>query len=629
MCGIAGVVGLSEPSVALGTVKRMISTLARRGPDSEGMCSWDGVALGHRRLAIFDLSDSGKQPMLTADRTLGVVFNGAIYNFRELRSELLSKGYRFKSESDTEVLLHGYAEWGVDRLVSRLRGMFAFALWDDIAKRLYVVRDRLGVKPAVFAAKGRVFAFASTVRALAVAGYAGDLDEESVNSYLEFGFLPDDQCIYRGIAKVPAASIVEWSQGKVSVRRYWEWSAEPKLDSMSFRDAVDETRRVFLDSVRCRLHADVPVGALLSGGIDSSLVCWAVRKLGADIMAYTVGTPGDAWDETKAATETARRLGLKHRIVEMSEGDVPEVSDLVSAYAEPFGSASALGMLRVCRAISGSSDVKVLLTGEGGDDVFLGYPRHLNLWIASKVARALPPAAGRLWKDARAWVPRVGPVRRAAALLEYTTGGLAGVIDYARSLQRHATKDLLGERLRNASSNGCEQLSSQRGRDVLRDFLEYECRTRFVGEYMTKVDGATMYYGIEARSPFLDQCLWEFASSIPFGVRLHRAQLKAVLRRVVSEEIGRSVARRPKRGFGIPVQRWIVRRWRPWAEGLLHDSMLEKEGWIRPGSAFKRLTEAVGAGSTGSQHLWYVIVLEAWIRYERGIGWGGDTGMVQ
>jgi asparagine synthase (glutamine-hydrolysing) len=620
MCAIAGVVGSKDPQVGVTAVEKMLSILARRGPDGEGVKSWEGVTFGHRRLAIFDLSAAGSQPMVTPDEAVGVVFNGAIYNYRELRDELRLNGYSFRSSTDTEVLLHGYLEWGLDRLVGRLRGMFAFALWDDRVRKLYLVRDRLGVKPLVYAATQQALAFASTVRGLLVAGYSGDLDEEAVDYFLDFGFLPDDQSIYRGVRKVPAGSIVEWSHGDMCIRRYWTRPSQPTLANISFRDAVDETRRLLLDAVKIRLHADVQVGALLSSGIDSSLVCWAVGTLGGEIRAYTVAAPGDPWDETPAAKETASRLRLDHCVVEMSDDDAPEIEDLVSAYAEPFGSASALGMLRVSRAVSRSSPVKVLLTGDGGDDVFLGYPRHRKFWIAGKLSQHLPPVAMRLWRTSGSWFPRVGPFRRAAALLEYTEHGVGGVIKYSQDRQRSETDDLAGERLRGRCVTPRSTLwSPQAGHRVLSDFLEYEFNTRFLGEYMTKVDGATMHYGIEARSPFLDQSLWEFASSVPFGIRLHRGRLKAVLRQLVREEVGQAVARRPKRGFGVPVQRWIVRRWRPWVEELLRESVLENEGWIRRGSALKGLATAVDSGIAPIQ-LWHVVVLEAWIRHERRIG---------
>jgi asparagine synthase (glutamine-hydrolysing) len=619
MCGIAGVIGAKDSGAASASVKTMMAVLARRGPDSEGIASWDGAVLGHRRLAIFDLSDAGKQPMVTLDGTVGVVFNGAIYNFRELRDELLASGYKFASHTDTEVLLHGYVSWGLDRLVHRLRGMFAFALWDDRTRRLYLVRDRLGVKPLVYTVQQGAIAFASTVRALSVSGLTGDLDEDSVREFLLSGFLADDRAIYKGVRKVPAASIVEWSEDRHLVRRYWEPRIEVTPTTISFHEAVEKTRSLLLDSVKVRLHADVQVGALLSGGIDSSLVCWAVQELRGDVKAFTVATPGDPLDETEDATDTARRLGLAHTVVELSPTDLSDVTEVVSAYAEPFGSSSALGMLRVSRAISSTSSAKVLLTGDGGDEAFLGYPWHRHMWIASNIARYLPEDAGTAWgRTIGRWIPRIGPARRAAALLEYATGGLSAVIQYRAKADTEEASKIFGERFAAAQVNLSARRLPKSGRTVLSDLLRYALNSEFVGEYLPKVDGATMHHGIEARSPFLDHRLWEFAGHLPYAVRLHRGRLKAVLRQLVHQEIGAAVARRRKRGFGIPVQRWIATRWRSSVEAILRDSLLEKEGWIRRGSAITRL-DAVPVEGLAPVQLWYLVVLESWLRHERQV----------
>ncbi|HJZ72626.1 MAG TPA: asparagine synthase (glutamine-hydrolyzing) [Vicinamibacterales bacterium] len=599
MCGIAGVVGEPDGRRSILAVRQMCTDLARRGPDAEGTASWDGVVFGHRRLAIFDLSDAGRQPMVTPDNRVGVVFNGAIYNYRELRRSL--SAFDFITQTDTEVLLHGYRQWGIDNLVRRLRGMFAFALWDDAARRLYLVRDRLGVKPLVYVIRGGVLAFASTVRALVTSGFTDGVDPEAVLSFLNDGFVPDSLSIYRGVVKVPAGSIVEVPlassvlEGKVTTRKYW---TQPSATSpISFADAVETTRVKLLDAVKVRLHADVPVGALLSGGIDSSLVCWAAQELGASIQAYTIATPGDPWDEAAEAMDTAKRLSLKHSVVEMSDSDLPEVEDLLSAYGEPFACPSALGMLRVSRAISQFSPAKVLLTGDGGDDVFLGYPRHRHLWLASNLAEHVP-AVPTMWRRIHSGVPRFGPLRRAGALLDYTTWGLKGYLGHADVL----TPQELGS-------------EPESGRTVLTDALRHEFRTRFMSEYLVKVDGATMHHGLEARSPFLDHELWEFASTIPFGVRLHHGQLKAILRELVRTKIGRAVGRRPKRGFGVPVQRWLAGRWRPWAQELLTDSILCKEGWV-PASLSPRLTAPL-KGTLAPAYQWYAVVLESWLRYTR------------
>jgi asparagine synthase (glutamine-hydrolysing) len=257
-------------------VRAMTDALARRGPDAEGIESWDGATLGHRRLSIFDLSDAGRQPMLSPDGRVGVVFNGAIYNFPELRRELEGRGHVFRTRTDTEVLIHGYRAWGIDALLPRLRGMFAIGLWDAAARTLYLVRDRLGVKPLLYTVRDGRLAFASTARALRQAGAASEIDPGAVAEYLEFGYVTDDRSIYRGVAKVPAATVLEWRDGRMRMRTYWQPPAHMDFAG-TFDDAVAETRRLLLQAVERRLQADVPVGALLSGGIDSSLVCWAMR----------------------------------------------------------------------------------------------------------------------------------------------------------------------------------------------------------------------------------------------------------------------------------------------------------------------------------------------------------------
>lgn len=615
MCGIAGLIGSSERTAALAAVGEMVCALARRGPDGEGVEVWNEAVLGHRRLAIFDLSEAGKQPMMAPDRSVGVVFNGAIYNFRDLREELLALGYRFNSNTDTEVLVHGYREWGIDGLVSKLRGMFAFGLWDEVARKLFLVRDRLGVKPLVYAVRNGQIAFASTVRALRRGGFVSEIDERAVTEYLEFGFVTDERAIYQGAAKVPASSIVEWSDGLLRTREYWTPPAVNESHAPSFDEAVEETERLFLRAVERRLHADVPVGALLSGGVDSSLVCWAIARLGGEVTAFTIGTPGDPLDETADARSTAQRLKIAHRVLELSGTDTPDMDELVSAYGEPFACPSALGMLRVSRAVAASATV--LLTGDGGDDVFLGYPEHRYLWLAQKAARSLPDAAARGWYAHRHNFPRRGPLRRAASFFDYTTGGLGAVACAHDGLPMYQRNNLLGDRLANATiPQRAIPWSSHSARNVLTEFLVYDRRMRFVGEYLTKVDGATMHYGLEARSPFLDQELWEFAASLPLDLRLHGGRLKAVLREFSRRRIDERVARGRKRGFSIPVQRWLVGRWRSAVEDAFRDSLLAEEKWVRAAPVLDQVKAAALRGSAPLQ-LWYLFVLESWLKYER------------
>jgi asparagine synthase (glutamine-hydrolysing) len=610
MCGIAGMVGAS-PELARTSVRAMVRSMARRGPDSEGVEEWPDAILGHRRLAILDLSDAGKQPMLSADGKVGVVFNGCIYNFQELRRELESKGHRFRSQCDTEVLLVGYIEWDIGELTRRLRGMFAFAIWDEPKRRLTMVRDRLGVKPLVYVVRNGSIGFASTVRALHDAGAVTEINPDAVLEYLEFAWVSDANAIYSGARKVRAATIVEWQGGKITEQCYWKPPAAGE-HNVSFEQAVDETEAMLLESVRLRLISDVPVGALLSAGIDSALIAWAVAKLKADLKCFTVGTPGHPADETAGASETARILGVPHEVVTLSPDEQPAMNDLTCAYGEPFAVPSALALLQVCKAVK--PKVTVLLTGDGGDDVFLGYTHHRKFLYAQRLAGVLPEFSERLWPAVRPAVSSVPQLRRAMHLTDYAVGGLGAVTRVHDGLPYFLKNGMIGERLNDRALSHREiPLSFASGRRLMEDFLDYERHTRFVSEYMTKVDGGAMHYAIEARSPFLDHRLWELAASLPVELRLRGGELKAILRALVRRHVSSAVANRKKQGFTVPVGNWLTRGWRPQLESVADRSLLESEGWIRPGS----LREAAAAALRGNKapvQIWTLVVLENWFQ---------------
>ena len=612
MCGIAGLIADIDPKEARHTVCTMTRALARRGPDGEGLERWAGAVLGHRRLSIFDLSDAGRQPMVTEDRKLGVVFNGAIYNFLELRAELAANGAVFHSQTDTEVLLHGYRQWGIDRLIARLRGMFAIGFWDDGARKCYLVRDRLGVKPLLYHVKDGSLAFASTARALEAALKNGQIDSLAVAEFLEFGFITDERSIYEGVRKVPPATILEWDGRDLTARSFWSAPRVQNGGKVRFAESVEATEHILQEAVKLRLEADVPVGALLSGGIDSSLVCWAAASLGADIRTFTVGTPGQDSDESADAVATAQRLGIRHSVIELSADEKPDTADLISAYGEPFACASALGMLRVSRAVK--QDVTVLLTGDGGDDVFLGYPYQRNFLAAQRVARKLSPVVAKSWPYLRRFVPPVGLARRARHFLDYATGGLGAVIRVHDGLPLYRRTKLLGARLDGIQPpQRSTALSGASARNLLEDFLLYDWRTTFTGEYMTKVDGGTMHYALEARSPFLDHVLWDYAGSLPFEVRLQNGELKSILREIARRRIGHGVAGRAKRGFEIPVSRWLAREWGPEFLDLFQNSLLAGQGFVDSGAAV-RLWKRTSPNGKVPVQLWRLFVLENWMR---------------
>jgi asparagine synthase (glutamine-hydrolysing) len=592
----------------------MSAALVRRGPDAEGLDVFPAAILGHRRLAIFDLTNAGRQPMTTRDGQLSVVFNGAIYNFRELRSELEPE-FEFTSRTDTEVLLHGYRRWGIDGLARRLRGMYAFGLWDVRSRELHLVRDRLGVKPLVFAhLSGGDVAFASTIRSLRAALPSAPLNQHAVMEFLEFGFVPDSEAIYAGMAKVPPATIVTWRDGVLRTSRYWDLPPAPAESALSFDEACERTESLLVEATRMRLYADVPVGALLSGGIDSALICWAARECGGNLTAYTVGVSDRDSDETADAASTARALGLRHEVLRLEPSEAPGPEELVRAYGEPFACGSALGMLAVSKLIK--SRATCLLTGDGGDDVFLGYPEHLHLFRAQSIARHLPGWALPGWRSIRDHLGSQGTVRRVKHFLDYATGGLSAVAAARDGLPYYTNRNLLGEQLRGAQlPRRTGEWSVAAASRVLQEFLDYDQQTRFTGEYLTKVDGATMYYALEARSPLLDQVLWEFASQLPFDLRLRGGALKAVLRRIAERRVAPHVAHGHKRGFTIPVQRWLANEWSTHLRDVLADSILEREGWVKTRPLLPDVAHT-GSGGVPLQ-VWRLFVLEHWLRHER------------
>lgn len=610
MCGIVGYVALERPGAAEIAVRSMLPKIEFRGPDGVGLETWPGVALGHRRLAIIDLSDAGRQPMLSDDGTIGLVFNGCIYNFLEIRKELEERGHRFQSRCDTEVILRGYQEWGVVGLAPKLRGMYAFAVWDHPRRKLTLVRDRLGVKPLLYKVRGNEIAFGSTLPAVQASDPAeARIDPQAILEFLEFGFVTEERCADPGVRKLPPASILEWEDGKTRQWTYWTLPEEPA--KISFEEAVEETERLLVESVRLRLISDVPIGALLSGGVDSALICWALTKLNTNVRAFTVGAPGDPDDESAEASEIAKILGIPHEVVELSNDQPVPLDELIAAYGEPFASQSALGMLRVSKAVKPFATV--LLTGDGGDDVFLGYPFFYNAWRAEKLANQLPGFTPAAWSALR-------PLTRPARLrnfLDYTIGGIGAYARVRRGIPYLVNRGILGERFRGLTLAHRDVPSSfESGRRLLSEVFCFHRKMHFLSEFMTKVDGGTMHYAIEARSPLLDHKLWEFAATLPPEVRFQGGHLKAVLREIVRRNISPEVAFRKKRGFTIPVERWLASRWSGTLEKLAEPtSELQRGGWVNRGPLQKALSAALRTNEVPVQ-LWYLMVLERWL--ERG-----------
>jgi asparagine synthase (glutamine-hydrolysing) len=441
-----------------------------------------------------------------------------------------------------------------------------------------------------------------------------EIDPAAVLEFLEFGYVTDDRCIFRGASKLPAASILEWrGGGVVSIRQYWQMPVADEESHITFDEAVEETERLLLEAVRLRLQADVPIGALLSAGIDSTLVCWALAKLNANITAFTVSTPGDPADEAPAARETAKILGIPHQVVTLPPQGEGVMGQLTRAYAEPFGSQSAMAMLNVSGAVK--PHATVLLTGDGGDDVFLGYEFHHNYLRTQRLARKLPGVIAPVWRGVvRPLVQPLPFLRRPKHALDYATGGLGAMTRAWDGLPFYQSRGLLGERLAGLELPQRQiPLSTDSARHMLRDMLNYQQRMWFVAHFMTKVDAATMFHALEARSPFLDHTVWDFAAKLPYELRLRGGDYKAVLREIVRRRISPEVARRRKQGFTVPIEKWMASDWSGVLDRLRNGSMLVRDGWLRPDSWNRSLPQLLATPPLPTQ-VWFLVVLENWMR---------------
>jgi asparagine synthase (glutamine-hydrolysing) len=477
-----------------------------------------------------------------------------------------------------------------------------------------MVRDRLGVKPLVYCQHNGGIAFASTIEALRSVGLGGDIDPAAVLDLLEFGFVTDNRSIYQGISKLPPATIAEWHDGKIVQRQYWSVPSSDPWSNTSFDEAVEETERLLLEATQLRLIADVPIGVLLSGGIDSSLVCWALQKLNANVKAFTVRAPDDPSDESVDAAATARMLGIEHEIVEMPRDEF-SLEPLIDAYSEPFPVSVAQAMLWVSSAVK--KRATVLLTGDGGDDVYLGYPFFNYAVACERAARAIPQPLAPVVGGLANLLPDSGRSKRLRSAMSYATGGIGSWLQRHDGLPYLESRGILGEKLTGLRYDWREiPPSATSARRLFRDVFESHRQLHFTSEFMPKVDGATMHYALEARAPFLDQKMWEFAATLSPEVRLQGGVLKAVLRKLAGKHLNRETAQRPKQGFVVPVERWLATRWSAMLDRLQGGTLLEREGWITPGSLSEPIQEAKRNGEVPLQ-IWRMLVLESWLEKQR------------
>jgi asparagine synthase (glutamine-hydrolysing) len=639
MCGIAGAVwSESEKAVERETLQRMIDVLRHRGPDGEGSfldaCLTAGpspasmrgercgVALGHRRLSIIDVA-CGKQPLANEDGSVWVVFNGEIYNFRDLRNRLEGAGHRFRTQSDTETLVHLYEDEGADML-RHLNGMFAIALWDARQGQLLLARDRLGVKPLVYRREPGRLLFASELKSiLQVPGVPRTIDPQALDDYLTYQYVPHPRTIFQGIEKLPPGHYALYRDNRLEIHPFWQ----PDFNAEEDRPAEEyarELRELLTSAVEMRLQSEVPLGAFLSGGIDSTIVVGLMAKLMKEpVRTFSIGFPVGEFDETRYARQAAERFGACHEEFQVRPDAMEVLPRLVWHYDEPFADSSAVPTWYVSQLTR--RHVTVALTGDAGDELFAGYPRYLAVRLGERFDR-LPGwlraiLAGGFWQrlpsgarqksrirqfkrfaemlnmpPARRyleWIAIFGQSRRAALYSE----------DFLRLLPDADPIEFLEAALRRSNR-----------RDAATAFSLADLVTYLPCDLMTKVDIASMAHGLECRQPFLDYRVVELAARMPVRLKFQRGRGKRILRDAFADLLPDSIARRPKMGFGVPLDHWFRNELRDFTREILFDQKTLERGYFRP-EAVKQLWDQQQQGRFNHGYrLWALLILELWQR---------------
>jgi asparagine synthase (glutamine-hydrolysing) len=595
----------------------MTNVLAHRGPDAAGYYLNGSIGLGHRRLSIIDLA-TGDQPMTNEDGSIQVIFNGEIYNFAEVRRELLSLGHVFRTHSDTEVIAHGYEQWG-ERCVERFRGMFTFAVWDGPARRLFLARDRLGVKPLYYAEVPGGIVFGSEIKALLEhPDVSRQWRADMVDAYLTLLYVPAPHTIYAGIRKLPAAHVLVAERGSVRVSRYWDLTFTGDGDARKEDDYLQELDQLLREAVGLRLISDVPLGAFLSGGIDSStVVAYMVEASGKPPVTISVGFEQQSFDEVRHAESVARHLGCEFHALTAS----PRVEELLPKLAwhfdEPFADSSAVPTYYVSRAAR--ELVTVALSGDGGDELWAGYPWHRVERWEQRARRALGPA-----RHLAGWLGRALPlsVKGARSLRHLASDSdQAYALKHAYGMFEPDAKTHLYSGDFTQAVNGYDPFEAFRdaysasgASDPLDRSMYVDARTYMIDDVLTKVDRMSMAVSLEAREPLLDHKLLEFAARVPSSLKLKDGRSKHLLRRVLERRVPREIVERKKSGFAAPIGEWLRGPMASMTSELLLDGRLRSRGLFNHAEVSRLWDEHRGGRAEHPHRLWQLVMLELWFR---------------
>lgn len=620
MCGIAGKIDFDGP-VDVRLLERMCRVMEHRGPDSRGIHVDGGVGLGMQRLAIIDVA-GGEQPIFNEDRSVAVVMNGEIYNFPELRERLEAAGHRFASQSDTEVLVHLYEEHGT-RLVEHLRGMFAFAIWDVRRRRLFLARDRVGKKPLFWTRRGSQVWFASEVRALLEdPAISREVDHTAISAYLELQYVPHPLSAFRDIRKLPPASTLTITADGTHEEKYWELDYTTKLDAVPQQELEERLREHIWDATRVRLMSEVPLGAFLSGGVDSSAIVAAMaEQMHEPVKTFSIGFREEDFDELRYARMIADRFGTDHHEFVVEPHALEIMPRLARHYGEPFADSSAIPSFYLAELTG--RHVTVALNGDGGDESFAGYHRYVTddgvrrlAWLPRPLQRAASLARhlgeGRNDDSFRSKLNRMGRIFAMAPHERYAMR--IGMFDSAR--QRRLLTPEFRATLGDAAPEAFiyDTWTSSHARNRVDVMLDTDVQTYLPGDLLVKMDIATMAYSVEARSPFLDHHLMEFAASLPPDLKLVGADgkrlLKAALRGIVPDEI----LDRRKMGFGVPLNHWFRNELRTLPQEVLLDPKAIERGYFQRKELERLISEHQDGRADHASRLWVLLQLEYWHR---------------
>ena len=610
MCGISGAYlpgdGLIDPAI----VRRMNDALRHRGPDDEGYYAdpRGNLMLGHRRLSVIDLA-TGHQPIFNESGSVAVVFNGEIYNFLELRKELIAKGYAFRTNSDTEVIANLYDDVGAD-CVHRLRGMFAIAIWDRQRQELVLIRDRLGKKPIYYAESRGGFYFASEIQSLtAVPGLSREIDECAIDLFLTYSYVPSPWSIYRGIRKLPPAHLLRVRAGKVTLERYWQPTFEPKLD-LDFGEAQRELLRLFTESVQLRLISDVPLGVFLSGGVDSSAVAAIMSTItSGPIKTFSIGFSDPRYNELAHARVVARHFGTDHHewMVEPQALDV--LPQIVRTYGEPYGDSSAIPTWYLSRLAK--SQVTVALNGDGGDELFGGYPWHRVIPAVNRLAPFAAP-----WLMRRIAGSRMLP-RRARTLAELLSMTEPQRVQRLRGVLTNDGRDRLYHRdfrarVDRGADRYLEQVYDAGVPDHYDRVFKMDLLSYLPDDLLVKVDRASMAHGLECRSPLLDHRLLEFASRLPAKWKISRGRSKYIFKEAIRSLFPEGFLDRKKMGFSVPIGEWFRGEWKAWVSATLLEGPLAKRAILDRREMQAILAEHDSGRRDRETLIWNLTMLSLW-----------------